>query len=228
MLVNPYTSGLNLKNFPTLYKELVTHYDYFYDTVPGDEFELITPRYLAEHGLKIGFKDIFYYINLLYDNNPKSVIDVGCGECIWKKWFPNIIGFDPAPSIWSTADFVDFFDEDFSQNYASSYDSGMALNSLHFINWDCIPKQIDLAMNLVNDRFLFTFNFNLIKVKPTDNIPKLILLFDDVLKSSNYQIELLDYPFLRGIANDGANFWPYAQVNGHVRFILSHNNKDVK
>jgi len=222
MLINPYTPDINFKNFTNLDVDILKYYDRLFDTAVDFDF---TPRYRLELGLKIGFRDIFYYIDLLYNNNPESVIDVGCGECIWKNWFPNIIGFDPYPSsAWSKADFVDFFDEDFSIGHAQWYDCGMALNSLHFIDWDFVPKQIDLAMNIVKQQFLFTFNFNQIKNKP--NVPELIPLFDNMLKSSNYEIVLVDYPVQRGVLQRQID--DSAFINGHVRFILSHKNKDAK
>jgi hypothetical protein len=148
------------------------------------------------------------------------VVDVGCGECIWKKWFPNIIGFDPNRNEFSQQDFVDYFDQQFSTTHTQHYDCGIALNSLHFIKWDNISKQIDLAMNIVKREFLFTFNFNQIANKPTVPLAELIVLFSDILNSLNYKITLLDYPCLRGISERDLNNWAY--INGHVRFILSH------
>jgi hypothetical protein len=217
MLINPYFPETSLKNFPGLDADISRYYDRVYDTVVGFE---ISPRYFYESGLKIGFRDIFYYIDQLYNIQPTSVIDVGCGECTWKNWFPNIVGFDPNTNEFSQQDFVDFFDKDFSQGHAQHYDSGLALNSLHFINWDSISDQIDLAMNIVRHQFLFTFNFNVIRNKPTATLPELIVRFDDILKSSKYKIELLDYPSLRGISEDALSNWSH--MNGHVRFILSH------
>ena len=226
MMISSYTPGISFNNFPNLEADILKHYDRLFDTVIDIK---ISPRYFYESGLKIGFRDIFYYIDKLYDTQPTSVIDVGCGECIWKKWFPNIIGFDSTTNEFSAQDFVDFFDDDFSIGHTRSYDSGMALNSLHFINWDYIPTQIDLAMNIVKKQFLFTFNFNMITNKPTENLTELQLLFDNILKSSNYEIVLLDYPILRGVyipVRGKLNNW--GNINGHVRFILSHKNKDVK
>jgi hypothetical protein len=217
MLINPYFPKTPLKNFPDLDADISKYYDRVYDTVVGFE---ISPRYFYESGLKIGFRDIFYYIDQLYNIQPTSVIDVGCGECTWKNWFPNIVGFDPNTNEFSQQDFVDFFDNDFSQGHAQHYDSGLALNSLHFINWDSISDQIDLAMNIVRRQFLFTFNFNVIRNKPTSTLPELIVRFDDILRSSKYKIELLDYPSLRGISEDALSNWSH--MNGHVRFILSH------
>ena len=221
MLINPYQPGTVLRNFPTLYQEISKHYDLLYDTIPGEDFSVMTIRYKFEHGIKVGVRDVFYYIDCLYDNKPTSIIDVGCGECVWKTWFPNITGFDTKPSKWSKADFSDHFDECFSQGHKKNYTCGMALNSLHFIDWSAVPKQIDLAMNIVKDQFLFTFNFSVLRNKPNLPQEQLILLFDDILHSSNYKIKLLDYPTLRGIPQKEMDDWSHA--NGHVRFILQHN-----
>jgi hypothetical protein len=71
-------------------------------------------------------------------------------------------------------------------------------------------------MNIVNDRFLFTFNFEQVRAKPTRSVRELIPLFDNIIASLDYEIVLLDYPILRGCP-------PYqAGLNGDVRFILSH------
>ena len=222
-MINPYSPGIPFKNFPDLDTRLAKHYDRLYDSVV--DFE-ITPRYFYESGLKIGFRDIFYYIDQLYNTRPTTVVDVGCGECIWKKWFPNIIGFDPNTNEFSSQDFVDFFDEDFSKGHAKNWDCGMALNSIHFIRWDAIPRQIDLAMNMVKHQFLFTFNFDKISNKPAVPLPAMIALFDDILDSLKYEIVMVDYPFQRGATLVKLNAWSY--MNGHVRFILSHKNKDTQ
>jgi hypothetical protein len=218
LVIDPYTSGCDFQNFVDLKGQILEYYDKVYDTIVNYH---ISPRYFYETGLKIGFWDIFYYINRLYDNNPETVIDVGCGECIWKKWFPNITGFDPNTNEFSQQDFVDFFDEDFSKNHYRMYDCGMALNSLHFISWNFIPKQIELAMNIVKKRFLFTFNFNVIKNSP-NGLEDQIKDFDEIIRSLNYEIVLIDYPFLRGINEEKNTGW--AHLNGNVRFILQHRN----
>jgi hypothetical protein len=184
-----------------------------------NDFE-ISPRYVTETGLKIGYRDIFYYIDYLYNNQPTSVIDVGCGECIWKNWFPNIIGFNPVTNEFSKQDFIDIFDEDFSKGHTKNWDSGMALNSIHFVPWNNVARQIELAMNIVRDQFLFTFNFKMIQYKPNLPMDELILAFDNLLESLPYKIVLLDYPIQRGILEKKVDHWSH--INGHVRFILQH------
>lgn len=219
-MIAPYKPQIPFKNFPNLDTAILQHYDRVFDTVVDYE---ISPRYFYESGLKIGFRDVFYYIDQLYSSRPGSIIDVGCGECIWKKWFPNIVGFDPNSNEFSQQDFVDFFDADFSAGHSRNYDSGMGLNSLHFIHWNNIPKQIDLAMNIVKKEFLFTFNFKVIHGAPQVPHDKLVLEFEQILNSLDYNIILLDFPSQRGISEFALN--NFAHINGHVRFILSHKEK---
>lgn len=215
ILKNPYSPEVLFKNFPNLDQQITAYYDHVFDTAPDYH---ITPRFFNEIGLKIGFRDIFYYIDELYSNKPSSVIDVGCGENIWKRWFPNITGFDPNWNKFSKQDFVDFFDVDFSKGHADQWENGMALNSLHFISWHNINSQLDLAMNIVRSRFLFTFN-----LQAMDNVPdltglELIFKFYEKISKSEYQIILFDAPLLRGIAEKEIKQAAY--LNGTVRFIL--------
>lgn len=219
ILINEYNSERKFKNFVDLDQRLSKHYDRIFDTVTTYE---ISPRFFYESGLKIGFRDIFYYIDMLYDNNPDTVIDVGCGECIWKRWFPRIIGFDPNTNEFSQQDFVDFFDKSFSKGHTKHYHNGMALNSVHFISWNDIEVQINQVMNIVRERFLFTFNFNSMTNLPTSTMSDRVREFYSRLTKMNYKIIMFDAPVLRGIDEKLINNW--AHVNGTVRFILEHNN----
>jgi hypothetical protein len=217
MLINNYYPGIAFQNFPGLDDKINARYDKLYDTVLDCH---ISPRYVYEHGLRIGFRDIFYYIDQLYTNNPTTVIDVGSGECIWKEYFPNIIGFDPNINEFSQQDFVDYFDKDFSENHTAAYTCGMALNSIHFIPWNEIKTQIDLAMNIVTDRFLFTFNFQQVRNKPAISTTELVYEFKKIIDSLDYSIILFDSPLLRGVSEENMNNLTY--INGTVRFILEH------
>lgn len=217
ILLNEYREDSEFKNFPDLDIKLNSYYDRLHHTVDLN-FRQTSPRYKLETGYKIGFRDIFYYIDMLYDGNTNTVIDVGCGECIWKKWFPNIIGFDPTPSEFSTADFVDYFDEDFSKGHYENWYSGMALNSLHFITWKDIEYQIKLAMNIVQKRFLFTFNPLAMKDVPFKTMSEQVKEFHSILTTLDYNIMMFDAPLLRGISEQDLNQW--SAINGSIRFIL--------
>lgn len=217
MLINPYSPETIFKNFPELDDSLKSYYDRIFHTVVDLP---ISPRYIFEK--KIAFRDTFYYIDRCYDNKPNTVIDVGCGKCVWKNWFPNIIGFDPLTSEFSLQDFVDFFDKDFSIGHTRNYDCGLALNSLHFISWNNIADQLDLAMNTVRDKFLFTFNFDMLSDKPQTDVFEQINEFRKIIDSLEYDVILFDVPILRGVDNNVMSRHLY--INGTVRFILQHRN----
>jgi hypothetical protein len=229
MLINPYYSGVIPKNFPKIYDDIAKYYDRLFDMTVSD-YAMgdygTTPRFNFEENIRVTLKDIYYYIDFLYDNGPSTIIDVGCGECIWKKWYPNIIGFDPKPSKYSAADFIDYFDEEFSKNHTKHWDCGMALNSIHFIPWDKVPDQINAAMNMVNDRFLFTFNFAMIHQTPSSDRMVVIKLFDDIIKSLDYNIILIDYPDLNPTASEKNIEFSWDGINGDVRFILEHKKHE--
>lgn len=224
MLVEPYVPGRSLKNFPDLYQALENHFDVLFDQVPDKEWYKITPRYRLGGGLKIAFRDIFYYIDRLYDHAPDSVIDVGCGENMFCDWFPNIVGFDPTPSAWSKSDFVDYFDSDFSQNHTNHYDCGMALNSVHFVDWQDLGSQIELAMNIVKDRFLFTMNFYSFENVPESEFLELVLQLRNQLTAMPYDVVLFDH-LVKDFAINKLlpQFYDFHYVNGTVRFILQKN-----
>jgi hypothetical protein len=217
MLINHYTPNIEFKNFPQLDQQITRHYDRLYDTVLP--FQL-SPRYVFETGLRVGFRDVFYYIDRLYDHDPKTVIDVGCAECIWKKWFPHIVGFDPNTNEFSQQDFVDFFDAEFSRGHAQAYDCGMALNSLHFINWSQVEERMAEAMHIVRDRFLFTFNLRCLKQSPQINEASLIEQFYTRLQAMPYNIIVFDAPLHRGLTEHEVR--NHEHLNGTVRFILEH------
>jgi hypothetical protein len=149
------------------------------------------------------------------------VIDVGCGENMFARWFPNIIGLEPDPSAWSKPDIVTRFDKDFSQNHTNQYDCGMAINSIHFCDWQEYIPQINLAMNIVKDRFLFTMNFNRMENMPQAEFRELAQQLRHQLAALPYDLILFDQ-----LIKDKANYlsprtdhhWFY--LNGTVRFVL--------
>ncbi len=229
-LINPYDKSSKFTNFLDLDEKISKYYDIIHDH--GSEinslYKLISPRYIYESGLKVSFRDIFYYIDLLYNNDPKTIIDVGCGECIFKNWFPNIIGFDPEPSKFSSADFVDYFDEDFVKGHKNLYNGAMAINSIHFVPWTQLKDQIELAMELVkkNSRFLFTFNFGILDdwSGPDCRIAKGSMddkfeYFSNMLDSMTYKKILVESPYLKGMSLEDLKIYS-AFLNGTVRIIL--------
>jgi hypothetical protein len=177
---------------------------------------------------------MFYYIDALYDNNPMSVIDVGCGECLWKDYFPHITGMDMDPSSYANHDIIAHFDKDFSNSHTKEYDCGMALGSLHYCSFQELLENIDLAMNIVKDRFLFTLNFDILGHESNELYlyqesndvhlyQKKVDMVNDTLTSAPYNIVILDYPTQRGYSL--SDVLDNGGVNGHVRFILEHKKE---
>ena len=77
-------------------------------------------------------------------------------------------------------------------------------------------------MNIVNDKFLFTFNFAQIKNSPVVPLIEKIELFKEVLQSTAYNLIMFDSPLHRGIDQQTVKL--IQPINGTVRFILQHSN----
>jgi SAM-dependent methyltransferase len=222
--INAYHSDVEIRNFPLLEKELESYYDLFVkDEIVQNK---VSPRGTYEYS--IGFKEIFYYISWLYDNNPQSVLDIGSGECFWKRWFSNIITLDPG-NYYSAknADFPFEFSENFANDHFEEYDCGMAINSLHFGKLSLIEHHIHQAMRVIKPggRFLFTLSTGMIQsfYLPKDilerNVPPEEYWVDmtkEVILKLPYKFVLFDCLFDRL----GYDFPSLGHINGTIRFIL--------
>lgn len=94
-------------------------------------FDNLTPRQ-AVSTVTLGFSMIpFYYLQLLLENNPKEIYDLGCGANLFKKYIPNIIGIDNGKS-YTNADIMDEVDETFVKNHQNFFQSVFSINALHF------------------------------------------------------------------------------------------------
>lgn len=217
-LINEYKPDCIIRNFPNLDEELKKHYDLVITNFqPRSE---ITPRGYEE--FRIARRDTFYYISWLYDNNPTSVLDYGCGDNIFSKWFPNIYAVD-VTSSWSMFNRPNelIIPETFYHKNIGKFECGMALNSLHFNSWQDVKKNIHNCMAMItnNGRFLFTLNYTHIFAKDdTVSYHEARLKMDeivyDTLLDSEYKLILFDTLASRNIKRLGQ------YINGDVRFIL--------
>ena len=200
--IRPYTPDINLD----IYDEMSSHYDIMVD----NDTPNIVPR--IWHDQRVMFKDIVYYISLLYENNPNTLADIGSGGSIWGNWFDNIFTFEPNPGEWSnTPDSNERYNDAFVYKYNKKFDCAIAINSLHYVHFDEVHNMVNKAMTLVNDRFLFTFNLKILckfSDMDYDHDYALNRLFN-ILKNINYNIVMLDY-----VRSDYV-----APLNGHVRVI---------
>ena len=117
----------------------------------------ITPRQTALTSKF--FVSSLYYLEFLLEKNPKVIVDIGCGENLFKKLIPNIHGIDPTPNN-HLADEFDFFDAEFSQGHTDTYESAFSINALHFISLKDFEKRILEFYNIVapGGRGFITFN----------------------------------------------------------------------
>ena len=223
-LINPYYTNVPIKNFSDLDEKLNYYYDYIsdYDPRPPHWPRGVSPRALLGD-FRSTSRDIFYYISWLYDNNPESVIDFGCGECYWKKWFPNIFGVDIDTKDYSKMDLVIDPDQFIAENQ-NKFDCGMALNSIHFGNLSTVINNIHNCMMLIKPlgRFLFTINIRMLKMFSKDSEEDMKTANIDNLykniKNMPYNIVLLDVPKEDVQLNGSIRL-----LNGSIRFILEQN-----
>lgn len=112
---------------------------------------------------------IFYYLNFLLDKNPTQIIDIGCGENLFKKWLApiEVIGMDvdQIKRGWPEqypffADIEMFFDEQWVADNQNKYESVFAISSLHYIDIRLVSKRIKEFVSILKSggRGLITFN----------------------------------------------------------------------
>ena len=131
LLSKDYNTLLFEKNFPP----------WFHASHVGQ-----TPRLMYIKHITSVFSVVpFYYINFLFqENNPKNVYDLGCGQNLFKKYIPNLIGIgaeDPADPYYS-ADIHDFVDDQFVARHQNYFDAVFSINALHFVALDDLRKVV--------------------------------------------------------------------------------------
>lgn len=209
--INPYYSEYKFRAVPDLDQRLKQDYDFVFDRNINFPFKLY-PRLLTELGIKFVLRDIYYCIDLLYQDNPKTIIDVGCGICHWKKYFPNIYGIDIEwIENYTLQDTKDLVDESFAIINKKKFDCGMMINVGRNLSLEDLVKQISLGMKLVNKKFLFTLSYN--------GINHVLLSIRKLLDQLPYHIIMFDY-------TDSIDLDFTAQLdtflNGNIKFILEH------
>jgi len=123
--------------------------------------DLINSYNISHRGL-LQYKIIdmapFWYINFLLEKNPLQIIDLGCGNNLFKKYIPIIHGIDPLSNVGS--DQKDIFDTSFSENHSNQFESVMSINALHFISFKNYGQQLKEFSNIIkpNGRGFITFN----------------------------------------------------------------------
>lgn len=134
--INPHTAHNFCERFEksNLYTKLVEEYgdvvgewgDFWvkWDTVPRELFQGTYKRvsYIS-----------FYYLEYLTAINPSVIADIGCGHNWFKRYIPNIVGYD---NFHKNADVQENFDDAFIEKHQNEFDAAFSINALHFIPLD--------------------------------------------------------------------------------------------
>ena len=136
MTYQHYNKHEFLKQF--YYSDWFTQLRKDYTYLFSDKIDICVP-YAGNHNTvrhQIDTSSIFlfsvcYYLGFLIEKNPQVIADVGCGENIFKKYLPNIIGFDQS----SAADVQEWFDDEFVSKHTDEFECAFAINSLHYISF---------------------------------------------------------------------------------------------
>ena len=95
-------------------------------------FDSLTPRYAVSTN-NVGFSMIpFYYLQPLLEKNPISIVDLGCGANMFKKYIPNIIGIDAPTGQICYPDIESRVDPEYIKTHQNYFESVFSINALHF------------------------------------------------------------------------------------------------
>ena len=236
-LIDEYCDNAPFECHQDLDEKLSAHFDHvLHTTFPY----YVSPRFFYQSGLKFTMRDTWWYIDKLYKSNPSSIIDIGCGECEWKRFLPNITGVDNINNPWTFCDIFSNIDDDFFKENQNKYDCGINLNAFfgHSNDWDAQAPHIHSVMSLVKHSALFTIPFRSIQNIPTEiqsDYSSIVKAFIDIIYNLGYEVLLLDLPTHR-IDNPSPIIWNYHSrynVSGpnyvnQIRFILKHPDSDYR
>ena len=164
----------------------------------------------------------YYYIDYILENNPESILDLGCGLNVFKNFIPGIVGMDADPN--SPADIKDFFDQDYVLGHQHKYDALISINTIHFAPVDTITQRLLWASKLIcsGGKGFVSFNLEtwLMHTSP-DTVKKLfgpVPVFDNVINFVNDQIVNTKLDFL-------VVDWPVLHITEHstIRDDLNGN-----
>jgi hypothetical protein len=117
----------------------------------GEKYQTITPR---ERALSKKFSVVpLWYLKFLIDANPSTIVDLGCGNNLFKPVIErlhgiSVHGIDPDPNNLA-ADETGFFDSTFCNNRLNLYESVFSINAIHFVSLQDLAKRIKEFYSIV-------------------------------------------------------------------------------
>ena len=138
LLINPYNEDdfrkvAASKNYEQRIQDIYgDHVRFSYSNFFERDLQLQNPR---QRLLTPVFSlTILRYYELLMEKSPSCILDIGCGNNIFKKLYPQIHGIDSDIKYSSDADEIVNFDEVYVHANQEKFDAVMALNSLMYDN----------------------------------------------------------------------------------------------
>lgn len=109
-----------------------------------DYFNLTNPRSMMLYSL-LG-ASVFYYFDVLLHNNPKKIMDIGCGENYFKDMIPNVYGVDINPTY---ADECAMFNDEYAKSHYQEFECAYSINAIHSVSLVVFKKQVDLFASMI-------------------------------------------------------------------------------
>lgn len=210
------------KDYPTLVSEICDlSVEHLAPTVRYGTGPYVLPRTeFAKFG--IFSYSIFYYLELLLKSNPNIILDVGCGDNVFKKYIPQIVGMDP---VREAADIRGYFDDEFVANHPGEYDSAMTISAIHHVSLLDFKDLINKFGKIIKPGGRGFVAFNLARLisstEPHEfaqifDLSRPVTIFDyycyikKELEKTNYQIVAADilYTFEQHYFNCAGPDWP--------------------
>jgi len=170
----------------------------------------------------------YYYIKFLLEQHPKIILDLGCGENIFKTFIPGIVGMDSHDL--SNYDIKDFFDEDYTCGHQQAFDAIISINSIHFAPVTEITQRLKWVASMIrpgNRGFVATSLETWLMYTDAATIKKLFGEFPDydlVIEYVNHQIIntgldfiVVDWPILHVTNQSGIR----DTLNGNIRLVFN-------
>jgi hypothetical protein len=159
-----------------------------------------TPRWRHMHGYFCMAS--FYYLKFIMDASPGTVADIGCGENVFKMFYPQIIGYDP---FIPAADHMAHFDREFVDCNRRGFDSAFACNSTHFSGLDGFLLSLEMLASIVRPGGLVHATANTARFMDTthghqdsdrdrdrDRCVDMALMADEAIRSSRFDWVVVD------------------------------------
>jgi hypothetical protein len=164
----------------------------------------------------------YYYINFLLENNPKFLIDLGCGVNYFKPHVPGLVGIDADPE--SAADIFDHFDQDFVAGHQHYCDALISINTIHFAPVTELTQRLKWISELVKPggRGFVSFNIETWLMYTTEKQNQTLFgdcpSFEAIVNYVNHQILATGLKFL-------VVDWPVLHISDHstIRDDLNGN-----